>query len=147
VVVPLSSEHLAKLRAIFSDRQVTADETYVIVRFMLRPCLEAALKMPILQHDRLLSIVRVDNIWQQTLVDPQGNEDVRLTIQKNDGRWTVTEGHHGNPRRRLRLNAEQMLDFQRRLFKADSENSMSAWLGLARWYVTWRDQLTVRITP
>ncbi len=145
-VVPLASEHLARLGAIFSDRQVTGDETYLIVRFMLRPCLQAALEMPILQHDRLLSIVRVDTIWHQALVNSEGNEDVQLTVEKTDGRWAVTEGYHGSPRRKLRLTAEQMLDFQRRLFKADSENSLSAWLALARWYVTWRDKLTVRVT-
>ena len=35
--------------------------------------------------------------------------------------------------------------FQRRLFKADEENSISGWMSLAGWYVTWRDQLTVPV--
>ena len=142
LVVPLASQNLANLSAIFADRQVTGDETYRIVRFMLRPCLEASLQMPILQNDRLLRILGVDD-WQQALLDPQGREDVPLTVHKTHGQWTVSEGYHGNPRRRLRLTAEQMLDFQRRLFKADEENSITGWLALAGWYVTWRDQLTV----
>lgn len=142
LVVPLAGQNLANLGAIFADAQVSGDETYRIVRFMLRPCLEASLKMPILQNDRLLRILGVDD-WQQALLDPQGREDVQLTVHKTDGQWTVSEGYHGNPRRRLRLTAEQMLDFQRRLFKADEENSISGWLSLAGWYVTWRDQLTV----
>ncbi|HRA19403.1 MAG: hypothetical protein IPJ58_18015 [Ardenticatenia bacterium] len=144
LVVPLASQNLANLGAIFADRQVTGDESYRIVRFMLRPCLEASLQMPILQNDRLLRILGVDD-WQQALLDPQGREDVQLTVHKTDGQWTVSEGYHGNPRRRLRLTAEQMLDFQRRLFKADEENSISGWMSLAGWYVTWRDQLTVPV--
>ena len=147
LVVPLASQNVANLGTIFADRQVSGDEAYRIVRFMVRPCLEAALKMPILQHDRLLSILRVDDTWQQALLDPQGQEDVKLTVHKVDGKWSVAEGYHGSPRRRLCLTAEQMLDFQRRLFKADEDNSITAWLGLAGWYVTWRDQLTVPVAP
>lgn len=145
LVVSLAGQNLVNLGAIFADRQVSGDETYRIVRFMVRPCLEAALKMPILNHETLLGFLRVDDCWQQALLDPQGNEDLRLTVQKVDGAWTVREGFHGNPRRRLRLTAEQMLDFQRRLFKADEEGGVTAWLSLAGWYATWRDQLTVPV--
>lgn len=142
LVVPLASQNLANLRAIFADRQVTGDEAYRIVRFMLRPCLEASLQMPILRNERLLRILGVED-WQQALLDPQGREDVQLTVHREDGRWAVSEGYVGSPRRRLRLTAEQMLDFQRRLFQADEDNSITGWLALAGWYVTWRNQLTV----
>lgn len=142
LVVPLASQNLANLRAIFADRQVTGDEAYRIVRFMLRPCLEASLQMPILRNERLLRILGVED-WQQALLDPQGREDVQLTVHREDGRWVVAEGYVGSPRRRLRLTAEQMLDFQRRLFQADEDNSITGWLALAGWYVTWRNQLTV----
>lgn len=143
LVVRLASQNLANLEAIFSDQHVSGDETYRIVRFMVRPCLEAALKMPILNHERLLNLLRIDDCWQQALLDSAGNEDLRLTVEKVDGAWTVREGFHGHPRRRLRLTAEQMLDFQRRLFKADEEGGIAAWLSLAGWYAKWRDALAV----
>lgn len=145
LVVALADQNLANLSAIFGDREVTSDEAYRIVRFMVRPCLEAALRMPILNHERLLGLLRVDDCWQQALLDPEGREDLALTVEKVEGRWTVREGYHGRPSRRLRLTAEQMLDFQRRLFKADEENSIAAWLQLAGWYIAWRDRLTVPV--
>jgi len=145
LVIPMRGENLANLTAIFADGDVSAAEEYRIVRHMLRPCIEAAVKMPILNNEMLLKVLRVDDVWQQALVDPEGEEDVRMTVQKTGGRWTVTPGYHGTPRRRLRLAAPQLLDFQRRLFEADSENSIGGWVALARWYVDWRDQVTVPV--
>lgn len=145
LVIPLESQHLANLRGYFADGEADETERYAIVRFLLRPCLMAALKMPILQHEMLLSILKVDDVWQQALLDPSGQEDLCLTIQKEGGEWAVAEGFHGQPRRRMRLTAEQMLDFQRRLFKADSEGGIAAWLSLAKWYLQWRDRLSVTL--
>jgi hypothetical protein len=146
LVIALTSANVATLTAMFADAVIGPQEEYRIVRFMVRPCLEAALKMPILNHDMLLKILRVDDSWQQALVDPNGAEDVQLTIQKTGGQWTVSEGYHGTPRRRLRLTAPQMLDFQRRLFKAESAGDIGAWVALAKWYVAWRDKVTVPVT-
>jgi RimJ/RimL family protein N-acetyltransferase len=146
LVVSLRSTNLERLTSIFADGTVGPSEEYRIVRFMLRPCLEAALRMPILNHDVLRKILRMDDAWQQALLDPEGREDLRLTIEKANGHWTVTEGFHGHPRRRLALTAPQLLEFQRRVFAADRQDSMSGWLDLANWYVGWRDRVTVPAT-
>jgi hypothetical protein len=143
-VVPLESENIRRLTAAFSDDTIDAQEQYRIVKFMLKPCLRAALTMPILKNKTLLNIVKVDTHWQEAILDPQGNEDEQVTVIYVNKQWLVIPGYHGTPQRRLRLKPEQLLDFQRRIFQADEDGKISTWVKLARWYVKWREEITVK---
>jgi hypothetical protein len=142
-VVQLESENIRRLTASFSDDTIDAQEQYRIVKFMLKPCLRAALEMPILNNKALLQVVKVDTLWQEALLDPQGNEDEQVTVIYANKQWLVVPGYHGKPQRRLRLTPAQLLDFQRRVFAADESGKLADWVKLAQWYAPWRDQLTV----
>jgi len=144
-VLAVTSEMLEALQAIFADGTVDAAEELRIVRRMLRPCLEAALAMPVLNNDALRAILRLDAHWQESLVGPDGEEYEPLTaIHTGDG-WTVEEGFVGTPQRRLRITPRQALEFQRRLFRADEEGSLASWIDLARWYTAFRRDATVPV--
>lgn len=142
-VIQLTSENIERLTAAFSDDKIDAQEQYRIVKFMLKPCLKAALSMPILNNKALLQIVQVDTHWQEALIDPQGNEDEQVTIIYVNGQWLVVPGYHGTPQRKFLLKPEQFLDFQRRVFEADDSNDIGSWMNLASWYVKWRQEITV----
>ncbi len=144
-VVPLESENIRRLSAAFADNVIDQQEQYRIVKFMLKPCLKAALALPILNHASMQKIVRVDTHWQEALLDPQGNEDEQVTIIYINRQWLVIPGYYGKPQRRLRLTPAQLLDFQRRVFEADQANKLSGWLRVARWYVKWREEITVPV--
>jgi hypothetical protein len=144
-VVPLESENIRRLSAAFADNVIDAQEQYRIVKFMLKPCLKASLEMPILRHASLQKIVKVDTHWQEALLDPQGNEDEQLTVIYVNHQWLVIPGYHGKPQRRLRLTPAQLLDFQRRVFEADQAGKLAGWVKLARWYVKWREEITVPV--
>jgi hypothetical protein len=143
LVIPLESENIRRLAEAFSDDKIDAQEEYRFVKFMLKPCLQAALSMPILKNKALLKIVQVDTHWQEALLDPQGEEDEQVTVSFVNDQWVVTPGYHGKAQRRLLLKPEQFLDFQRRLFEADESGKIADWLKLANWYVKWRDEITV----
>jgi hypothetical protein len=143
LIVPLESENIRRLATAFAEGSLDAQVQYRIVKFMLKPCLKAALVMPILNNKALLDIVKVDTHWQEALLDPQGNEDEQVTVLYVNKQWLVIPGYHGKPQRRLRLTPEQLLDFQRRVFEADESGKLAAWLSLAKWYVKWRDEITV----
>src|SRR5438128_5970442 len=49
-VIPLETQNLRNLTSFFSDETIDAYEEYRIVKFMLKPCLKAALAMPILRN-------------------------------------------------------------------------------------------------
>ncbi len=144
-VVPLQSENIRRLSAAFADEVIDAQEQYRIVKFMLIPCLKASLEMPILRNKAVQKIIKADTHWQEALLDPQGNEDEQITIIFVNKQWLVIPGYHGKPQRRLRLTSEQLLDFQRRVFAADGENKLTAWVKLARWYVKWRKEITAPV--
>lgn len=144
-VIPLESENINRLTAAFSDNNIDTQEQYRIVKFMLKPCLRAALEMPILNNPALLKIVKVDTHWQEALLDPQGNMDEQVTIIYVNKQWLVIPGFHGKPKRRLLLTPEQLLDFQRRVLAADASGKISDWTKLAKWYVTWREEISVKL--
>ena len=144
-VVPLQSENINRLTAAFSDDAINEQEQYRIVKFMLRPCLKAALEMPILNNKTLLNIVKVDKHWQEALLDPDGKEDEQVTVIHVNKQWLVIPGYHGQPQRRLLLTSEQLLELQRRVLAADAAGKISEWVKLARWYVKWREQITVQV--
>ena len=144
-VIPLQSENIQRLSATFADKAVTDFEEYRIVKFMLKPCLRAALTMPILKNKAVLQVAKVDTHWQEALLDPQGNEDEQVTIIFVNDQWLVIPGYHGVPQRRLLLKPAQLLEFQRRLMQADESGAVADWVQMARWYVKWRDEITVPV--
>lgn len=144
-VLTVTTEMLEALGDIFADGAVDADEELRIVRRMIRPCLEAALAMPVLNNDALRAVLRLDTHWQESLVGPDGAEHEPLTAIHDGEGWTVAEGFVGVPQRRLRITPGQALDFQRRLFRADEEGSLAAWIDLARWYAGFRRNATVPV--
>lgn len=143
VIVPLASENLQWLAEAFSDDQISQEEEYRIVKYLLVPCLKAALEMPILKNPAFNKILRVDQHWQEALLDPEGNEDVQLTILYVNKQWLVVPGFHGKPQRRLIITAPQFIDFQKRVFAADASGNLAEWLKLANWYVKWRESISV----
>jgi hypothetical protein len=144
-VIPLESQNIRNLVGFFDDDGIDNQEQYRIVKFMLKPCLKAALEMPVLQNNAFRKIVRVDTHWQEALLDPQGQEDEQLTVMCVNDQWLVVPGYHGKPQRRLVMKPEQVLDFQRRVFNADEKNNLTTWLEVGRWYVQWRDQVSVPV--
>jgi hypothetical protein len=144
-VIPLESENIDRLTTAFSKNDIGAQEEYRIVKFMLKPCLRAALEMPILNNPALLKIVKVDTHWQEALLDPQGNMDEQVTIIHVNKQWLVIPGFYGIPKRRLVLTSSQLLDFQRRVLAADASGKISEWTKLARWYVKWREEISVSL--
>lgn len=144
-VIPLESENINRLTTAFSKTSIGAQEEYRIVKFMLKPCLRAALEMPILNNPALLNIVKVDTHWQEALLDPQGNMDEQVTIIYVNKQWLVIPGFYGVPQRRLVLTSSQLLDFQRRVLAADASGKISEWTKLAGWYVKWREEISVKL--
>lgn len=144
-VIPLESESIGGLTRAFSDDKIDTEEQYKIVRFMIKPCLQASLDMPILNNKALQQIVKVDTHWQEALLDPQGKEDVKLTAIYVNKQWLVIPGYHGKAQRRLLLTPEQLLDFQRRVLEADASGDISKWMELAKWYVKYRKEVTVSV--
>jgi hypothetical protein len=143
LIIPLQSENVRNLVGFFQDEEIGDYEQYRIVKFMVKPCLQAALEMPILQNPAFRKVMRLDTQWQQALIAPDGSEDEQLTVTCENNEWKITPGFHGTPQRQLRFTPEQALEYQRRIFEANSKNSLPVWLQVGGWYVKFRDSVTV----
>jgi hypothetical protein len=144
-IIPLESENIKNLVGFFTDHQITEHEQYRIVKFMLQPCLKAALSMPILQNGAFRKAARLDTHWQEALLDPSGKEDEQITVVCVNDQWLVIPGYHGKPQRRLVMKPQQILDYQRRVFEANEKGGLTAWLDVAKWYLSWRDSVSVPV--
>jgi len=144
-VIPLQSENIRNLSGFFSDGAIGPQEEYRIVKFMLMPCLKAALAMPILNNAAFRAVVRIDDHWQEAIKDPQGNEDEQTTVVHVNDQWLAIPGYVGKPKRRLVMTPAQALDFQRRVLAADDGGGIGAWIELANWYKGWREQVSVAV--
>jgi hypothetical protein len=144
-VVPLESANIRNLSSFFDDELIDEREQYRIVKFMLKPCLRAALDMPILNNKAFRAVVKVDTHWQEALLDPDGREDEQLTVVCVNDQWLIVPGYHGRPQRRLVLTPAQVLEYQRRVFEANENNSLPGWLSLGKWYLQWRDTVSVPV--
>ena len=145
-ILPLNSNNLQNFAGFFTDKVVDERELYRIMAVLQPVLLAAALRMPAMHNRWLLSLFRLDTHWHQCLLDPNGNETQSCTVQFANGRWTVTPGYHGVAQRKKVLTAPKLLDFQKRVHQAESENSLRGWLALASWYRTWLDSISVPIT-
>jgi len=141
--VPLQSQNIRNLVAVFSDDVVDIEEEYRIVSFLVEPLLKAALSMPLLQNATLLKFLKIDPFWQQALLDPQGNETQQLTAIFTHKQWLMIPGYHGRPKHRYLLTPEQIMAFQRRVHQAEQQDSLSEWLAAVRWFWNWRNSITV----
>lgn len=144
-VIPLESTNIRNLSSFFEDERIDTKEQYRIVKFMLKPCLRAALDMPILKNKAFRKVVNVDTHWQEALLDLEGREDEQLTVVCVNDQWLILSGYHGRPQRRLVLTPAQVLEYQRKVFDANEKNSLPVWLSLANWYLEWRDTVSVPV--
>jgi hypothetical protein len=144
-VVPLQSGNIQRLSAAFTGHEPTDFERYRIVKFMLKPCLQPLLTMPVLSNKAVVQVLKIETHWQEALLDPDGREDEQLTVVYVNNQWLVIPGYHGTPQRRMVFKPDQVLEFIRRVFEADSSGNINSWVNLATWYVKWREEITVPV--
>lgn len=144
-VVPLQSGNIHRLSVAFADHEPTEFEQYRIVKFMIKPCLQPLLTMPILANKAVVQVLKIETHWQEALLDPEGNEDEQLTVIYVNDQWLVVPGYQGKPQRRMVFKPVQVLEFMRRVFEADASGNIANWVSLANWYVKWREEITVAV--
>jgi len=144
-IVPLQSENIRNLVAVFADDTVDAQEEYRITSFLILPLLKATLSVPVLRNGVLLTLLGIDRSWQQALLDPQGNETQQVTAQLINNEWQVVPGYQGHPQNRYLIKPDKFIEFQRKIHAVELEGSSTAWLSAVRWFWNWRNSMLVKV--
>jgi hypothetical protein len=146
-IVTVSSENVRNFASFFDDQEIGPDELFRIMSFLMPMLLKATLEMPAMRNRALVSLLGLDTMWHQCLLDPQGNETQPATVQLVGNTWEVLPGYHGTPQRKKTLTPEKLLEFQRRVHEAEATDTLQAWFALLDWYRKWLDSVSAPATP
>lgn len=142
--VDLKQENVDNLVRHAEDGKIDPDEALRIVSVLFTPMTRASLQNPYLTRSLLLRLGGVGSLIHVHLLDAQGSSvETHSLIFARNGQWVVVPGLHGDPERAFRINAEQAIDYQRRLFQAAKKNSFAAWWRFIGWYKDWRRGVSV----
>jgi hypothetical protein len=136
-IVTVSSQNVRNFSSFFDDDIVSEEELFRIMSFLMPVLLKATLEMSAMRNRLLVNTLRLDTMWHQCLLDPQGNETQQATVQMVGNTWEVLPGYHGTPQRKKVLTPEKLLEFQRRVHKAEEEDTLNGWFALLDWYRQW----------
>ena len=136
-IITVNSQNVRNFASFFEDDEVGQEELFRIMSFLMPVLLKATLEMPAMRNRALIGLLGLDTMWHQCLLDPQGNETQPATVQMVGNTWEVLPGYHGTPQRKKVLTPEKLLEFQRRVHKAEDEDTLNGWFALLDWYRKW----------
>ena len=136
-IVTVTSQNVRNYASFFQGDELGQEELFRIMSFLMPVLLKATLEMPAMRNRALISLLGLDTMWHQCLLDPQGNETQPATVQLVGDRWEILPGYHGTPQRRKVLTPEKLLEFQRRVHQAEETDTLKEWFALLDWYRGW----------
>lgn len=142
-VVTVESQNVRNFASFFEDDEVTQEELFRIMSFLMPVLLKATLEMSAMRNRALVAMLGLDTMWHQCLLDPQGNETQQSTVQLVGNTWEILPGYHGTPQRKKVITPEKLLEFQRRVHEAEMEDTVGGWFSLLDWYRKWLASVTV----
>lgn len=143
-VVNLKMENVTNLVAHSSDNTIDEHESYRIMAALFTPLTEASLTSPTMSKPLMRKMADIENFIHVNLNGPDG-ETVSHTLIYLNKSWTVIPGKHGNAKRVFNLSPKDAIDYQRQVFIALQANNMKDWKAFKKWYITWREGVSVTI--
>ncbi|GIV75662.1 hypothetical protein FKZ61_000105 [Litorilinea aerophila] len=139
----LQQRHVEGLVIDASDGAIGPEESWRIVQVLFTPFTEATLRTPVLAGRWLRRLAGVEDLIHVHLLSPTNQEAARHTLIYAAHQWLVVPGLYGRPRRVYHLQPDDALTFQRQIFRAMKEDSVSGWWRFANWYRRWRERVSV----
>ena len=120
------------------------EESWRIVQVLFTPLTRAALRSDVIRRNWLRVMAGVEAVIHVHLVAPNGQDAVTHTLAYAGDQWLVIPGLHGRGERTYWLNPDQALAFQRQIYKALKNDTLSGWYQFSNWYRTWRMSVSKR---
>ncbi len=137
-VVDLTSQNIENMVRHGEDGKIDRAEAFAIVSILFTPLTRVTLKNRYMSSPLLRRLGRIENLIHVLLLDPDGGDANCHTLIHVNGEWIVAPGLHGTPRRIFRIDIDQAVDYQKRVFQAMKRDSLSGWWQFGNWYRDWR---------
>lgn len=141
-VLDIPHEKIERMLLHGEDATIDEAESFLILGVLFSPMTQASLNTPFLTKRKNLKAGGVEALIHVLLLDPDGKNDQSHTLAFAGDQWLVIPGLHGEAKRTFRLDPQHALDYQRKLFEAKRENTSKAWRSFAKWYKTWREDVS-----
>tara|TARA_B110000116_G_C16574939_1_gene463628 strand:- start:31 stop:705 length:675 start_codon:yes stop_codon:yes gene_type:complete len=137
-IVPLKGQNIKNMVSHAKDGTISPKESWKILAVLFTPLTKVTLKSPVLSVNWRRKIAGVEDLIHVYLLSPDGEEASKHTLIYVKEQWLVLSGLYGNPRRTYRMNPEQALLYQKKIFAAMQKDSLLGWFKFSSWYKKWR---------
>ncbi len=120
------------------DGKIDRAEAFAIVSVLFSPLTRVSLKNRYMSNGFFRRLGGIENLIHVHLLDPEGGSANTHTLIFLNGEWIVAPGLHGSPRRTFRIDIDQAVDYQKQVFQATKQDSLSGWWKFGNWYRDWR---------
>lgn len=142
-VVTLKLENIDNMLKHGADSKIDEYESFRIMSVLFTPLTEASLTNPTLSKPLMRKMSGIDNHIHVNLISPDKNDTISHTLIYLNKEWMVIPGTYGNAKRTFNLNQQDAVDYQRKVFVALQKNSMKGWKEFKKWYMKWREGVSV----
>ena len=138
-IVEVKLENIQGLVDYGADEEIDRLEAYNIVEVIFTPLTRTSLKNPVMSNGFLRWLSGVENLIHIYLISPDESRVKAHSLIFINDEWLVIEELYGVAKRTYRLDVEQALLYQRKVFEATREDTMGVWWDFANWYREWRE--------
>ncbi|MAI86583.1 MAG: hypothetical protein CMF99_05405 [Candidatus Marinimicrobia bacterium] len=137
-IVPLGIQNIENMVSHAKSGTISNQESWQILSVLFTPLTKETLKSPVLSVNWRRKIAGVEDLTHVLLISPNGKEASKHTLIYVKNQWLVLGGLHGNPRRTYRMNPNQAILYQKKIFAAMQKDSFIGWFQFSSWYKKWR---------
>lgn len=144
-VVNLKLENITNMLKHGGDSNIDEYESFKIMSVLFTPLTEASLTNPTMTKPMLRKMSGIENHIHINLIAPGNADTVSHTLIYLNKNWMVIPGIHGEARRTFNLTPQNAVDYQRKVFIALNTNTMKGWKEFKKWYIDWREGVSVAL--
>lgn len=142
-IIPLKQENIQNMAKHGADSKIDEAESFKIMSVLFTPLTESSLTNPMMSNPLMRKLSSIDNVIHANLISPDKQDTVSHTLIFLNKEWMVIPGHYGKPQRVFNLEQADAIEFQKNVFKAFQENSSKGWKAFRKWYLPWRQRVSV----
>lgn len=140
--IPLKLENIKNMQAHGADDLISSNESFRIMRALFTPLTRETLKNPWMSNGFLMWFLDIENSIHIYLIGHDSLPAKSHTLSHKKRVWKVEEGLSGIPKRIFKLTPDDAILYQRQVFSAIKQNSISSWWKYGNWYKEWRKKVS-----